>query len=129
MQTLIPEPVTATAHPKGKRLGRALGFGLTPRTLLLLLVATLLSIPAFLHGRTPWLMFGVDALVLLAAIYDAVSLPAPESLTLTRRFLHAPELGRPAEVELTASKTAGGLHRLLLTDDLHVSMQALTPEP
>src|ERR1700712_1067705 len=110
MQTLIPEPVTAVAHPKGKRLGRVLGFGLTPRTMLMLAAATLLSIPAFRHGRTPWLMFGVDALILLAAIYDAFSLPAPETLTLSRRFLHAPELGRPVEVELTATKMAGGVH-------------------
>ena len=129
MQTLIPEPLTALAHPKGKRLGRALGFGLTARTLLLLAAATLLSIPAFRHGRTPWLMFGVDALILLAAIFDAVSLPAPESFTLSRRFLHAPEVGRPVEVEITATKTAGGVHRLLLTDDLHQSLQALTPKP
>lgn len=124
MRTLIPEQVTAVAHPRGKRLGRALGFGLTPRTLLLLLGATLLSVPAFLHGRTPWLMFGVDALVLLAAVFDAVSLPAPETLTLTRRFLHAPELGRAVEVELTATKAAGGVHRLLLTDELNASMRA-----
>ncbi len=124
MQTLIPEPVTAIAHPKGKRLGRALGFGLTSRTLLLLAAASLLSIPAFRHGHTPWLMFGVDALVLGAAIIDAVSLPAPESYTLTRRFLHAPELGRPVEVELTATKRSGGVHQLLMTDDLHTSMHA-----
>lgn len=131
MRTLIPEPVTAVAHPKGKRLGRALGFGLTPRTLLLLLAATLLSVPAFLHGRTPWLMFGVDALVLIAAVFDAVSLPGPETLTLTltRRFLHAPELGRAVEIELTATKAAGGVHRLLLTDDLHASIHALTSKP
>jgi uncharacterized protein (DUF58 family) len=122
MQTLIPEPVTAVAHPKGKRFGCALAFALTPRTMLLLLAATLLSVPAFLHGHTPWLMFGVDALILLAAIYDAISLPAPETLTLSRRLLHAPELGRPVEVELTATKMAGGVHRLLLTDDLHASM-------
>ena len=96
MQTLIPEPVTAVAHPKGKRFGRALGFALTARTLLLLAAATLLSISAFRHGRTPWVMFGVDALVLLAALYDALTLPAPETLTLSRRFLHAPELGRPS---------------------------------
>jgi uncharacterized protein (DUF58 family) len=122
MQTLIPDSVTAVAHPKGRRFGRALAFGLTPRTMLMLAAATLLSIPAFRHDRTPWLMFGVDALILLAAIYDAVSLPAPETLTLSRRFLHAPELGRPVEVELTATKMAGGVHRLSLADDFHASM-------
>ena len=129
MQTLIPEPISAVAHPKGKRAGRALGFGLTPRTLLLLAAATLLSVPAFRQGHTPWLMFGVDALLLLAAVIDASTLPAPERFTLARRFLHAPELGRAVEVELTATKFAGGVHRLVFTDDLHASMAAATAKP
>ena len=129
MQTLIPEPVTAIAHPHGKRLGRALGFALTARTLLLLLAATLLSVLAFRQGRTPWLMFAVDALILLAAITDAALLPAPERFTITRRFLHAPELGREVDVELIATKTSGGLHRLYLTDDLHVAMPPVASTP
>ncbi len=125
MQTLIPEPVTSRAHPKGKRLGRALGFGLTVRTLLLLAACTLLSIPAFLHSRTPWLMFAADALLLLAALADAVTLPAPERFTLTRRFVHAPELGIPVDVELSATCDAAGVYWLRLTDDLHATLQAL----
>ena len=48
MQTLIPEPVTAIAHPSG-RFGHMLGFGLTPRALLFLLAGVVLSIPAFFH--------------------------------------------------------------------------------
>jgi uncharacterized protein (DUF58 family) len=122
MQTLIPEPVSHQAHPKGRRLGRLLGFGLTRRALLLLAAATLLSVPAFLQGKTPWLMFGVDALLLIAALAEASTLPAPEVFTLTRRFLHAPEVGHPVQVELTAVHTARGLYALWLTDDLHPSM-------
>jgi uncharacterized protein (DUF58 family) len=122
MQTLIPPPVTHEARPKGKRQGRALGFGLTPRALLLLAAAVLLSVPSFLHGSTPWLMFGVDAWLLAAALADAVSLPAPERFRLTRTFVHAPELGLPAEIEINAVKSAPGLHTLLLSDDLHASM-------
>ncbi len=125
MQTLIPEPVSARAHPKGKRLGRALGFGLTVRTLVLLLAATLLSIPAFLHSRTPWLMFGGDAILLLTALADAALLPAPERFTLTRRFLHAPELGIAVEIELTATHDAAGVYTLRLADDLHAGIRAL----
>ena len=127
MQTLIPQPVTAQALPKGKRFGRALGFGLTARTLLLLGAATLLSVPAFLHGRTPWLMFAVDALLLTAALADAATLPAPERFTVTRRVLHTPELGRAVPVELSVTKAAGGLHYLRLTDDLHASIAAAPP--
>ena len=109
MQTLIPTPVTHEARPKGKRLGRALGFGLTPRALLLLAAALLLAAPSFLHGHTPWLMFGVDAVLLAAMIADAMTLPAPERFVFTRTFVHAPELGLPAEIEITAIKSAACL--------------------
>ena len=109
MQTLIPQPATHEAHPKGKRLGRLLGFALTARTLLLLAAFTLLAIPQFLRGHTPWIMFGADAILLVAALGDAIALPAPERFTLTRRFVHAPELGRPTEIELTATHNARGL--------------------
>jgi uncharacterized protein (DUF58 family) len=122
MQTLIPSPVTHEARPKGKRLGRVLGFGLTPRALLLLAAAVLLSVPSFLHGSTPWLMFTVDGLLLFAALGDAMSLPAPERFTFTRTFVHAPELGMPVEIEITTVKAAPGMHTLLLSDDLPASM-------
>jgi len=122
MQTLIPVPVTAEAHPKGKRLGRLLGFGATQRLLLLLAASILLSIPAFLASRTPWLMFAFDAVLLLAFIADAFLLPTPESLQITRRFLHAPELGSACAIELQVVKTANGVHTLRFTDDLHASM-------
>ncbi len=126
MQTLIPEPVTNIAHPVGRRFGRALGFGLTPRALLLLAAATLLSIPAFLHAHTPWLMFGVDALLVIVFVVDAVSLPAPERFTVSRRFVHAPELGRPVEVELTVHQACAGMYRIRFVDDLHASMHNVT---
>ena len=63
MQTLIPQPVTATARPNG-RWGRVLGFGLTARALLLLLAGVLLSIPAFFHAHRIWMMVAWDAAVL-----------------------------------------------------------------
>ncbi len=129
MQTLIPEPVTAEAHPIGKRWGRALGFGLTARTLLLLAAATLVSIPAFLHSRTPWSMFAVDALLLSAALADAWMLPAPERFTVTRRFLRAPELGLPTDVEITAVHHAGGVYQLHFTDDLHSALRSIDALP
>ena len=126
MQTLIPVPVTAETHPKGKRLGRLLGFGATPRLLLLLAASVLLSIPAFLASRTPWLMFGFDAVLLLAFLVDAVILPAPERLQVTRRFVHAPELGAACAIELQVVKQAKGVHTRRFTDDLHASL--LIPE-
>ncbi|MEZ2348433.1 DUF58 domain-containing protein [Terriglobus sp. RCC_193] len=127
MQTLIPLPVTAVAHPKGERFGRLLGFGATPRLLLLLAASVLLSIPAFLASRTPWLMFGFDTLLLGTFIVDAILLPAPERFQISRRFLHAPELGAPAAIELQAAKSASGIHTLRFTDDLHVSLLLSQP--
>ncbi|MEK6399184.1 MAG: DUF58 domain-containing protein, partial [Terriglobus sp.] len=129
MQTLIPAPATAQAHPKGKRLGRLLGYGATPRLLLLLAASILLSIPAFLASRTPWLMFVFDAVFLLAFVADAWLLPAPESLQVTRRFLHAPELGTGCAIELQVVKSANGVHTLRFTDDLHGSMLIRDPMP
>jgi len=129
MQTLIPVPVTAEAHPKGKRLGRLLGFGATPRLLLLLAASVLLSIPAFLASRTPWLMFGFDAVLLLAFLVDAFLLPAPERLQVTRRFLHAPELGTASVIELQVVKQANGVHTIRFTDDLHASFLIREPMP
>ncbi|MGI4852856.1 MAG: DUF58 domain-containing protein [Janthinobacterium lividum] len=123
MQTLIPEPVTNIAHPVGRRFGRVLGFGLTPRALLLLAAAALLSVPAFLHPGTPWLMFGVDALLLVTCLADAATLPAPERFSVTRRFVHAPEIGRAVEVELSVQQDGGGVSTLRLIDDLHTSIQ------
>lgn len=129
MQTLIPEPVTNIAHPVGRRFGRALAFGLTPRAFLLLAVATLFSIPAFLHARTPWLMFGVDTLLLLACLGDAAMLPAPERFTVTRRFVHAPELGHLVEIEIIVQQGGEGVYQLRLSDDLHASMVNSTSPP
>lgn len=122
MQTLIPVAVTAEAHPKGKRLGRLLGFGASPRFLFLLAATLLLSIPAFFTNHTPRLMFGCDALLLLAWIADAARLPAPEVFSITRRFLHAPELGHPCAAELTVLTAASGIHSVFFTDDLHASL-------
>ena len=126
MQTLIPTPATAEARPKGKRMGRLLGFGATPRFLLLLGATVLLSIPAFLQGRTPWLMFAMDAMLLIALFADAAMLPAPERFTVTRRFTHAPELGLACEIELTAVKVAPGIHTVHFVDDPDVSLLQTT---
>lgn len=129
MQTLIPLPATAEARPKGKRMGRLLGFGATPRFLMLLGATVLLSIPAFLQGRTPWLMFAVDAMLLVALLADAVMLPAPERFTVTRRFTHAPELGLACQLELTAVKVAPGIHTVRFVDDLDASLLQATRVP
>jgi uncharacterized protein (DUF58 family) len=128
MQTLIPEPVTATARPGGSsaRFAHALAFGLTPRALLLLLAGTLLSIPAFFHPHQIWIMLAWDSLVAALILFDLAQLPPPSAITVTRRFLHSPALGEPTEIAHTLLQTSHTLLQIRLTDDLHPAL-LLTP--
>lgn len=125
MRTLIPAEISAQARPLG-RGGRVLGFGLTRRALLLLFCGLLLSIPAFFHPHRIWMMFAWDGLLLLIAIIEAVSLPSPQQLQVTRRFLDSPRLGQPTHVELQILQHSSRILEIDLTDDLHPT---LTPIP
>lgn len=126
MQTLIPEPVTAIARPGGSsaRFARALGFGLTPRALLLLLAGTLLSIPAFFHPHLIWMMFAWDALFLALIAFDLAQLPPPEKIAVTRRFVHSPALGDPTEIVHEVLQQSNALLEVRVTDDLHPALVA-----
>jgi uncharacterized protein (DUF58 family) len=123
VQTLIPEPVTAVARPNG-RFGRALGFGLTPRALLLLLAGTLLSIPAFFHPHRLWIMLAWDALVATLILFDLTQLPSPDNLTITRRFIHSPALGEPTEIVHEILQQSNALLEVRVTDELHLALIA-----
>jgi hypothetical protein len=85
MQTLIPQPVIAKARYLG-RAGRVLGFGLSARALLLLVAGVLWAIPAFFHPHRIWMMLVWDGLIGLLIVLDGARLPAPSSITATRRF-------------------------------------------
>ena len=126
MRTLIPQPVEATASPSGKR-GRVWGVALTPRTLYLLLAGILLAIPAFFLPHILWIMPAWDAAVLLLALADATRLPPPSSLTVERRFEHAPALGEACSILNVITQHTGGNLRIGLLDALHPAL-ALTPE-
>ncbi|HTC74644.1 MAG TPA: hypothetical protein VK684_03640, partial [Edaphobacter sp.] len=76
MQTLIPQPVTASARYLG-RAGRVLGFGLSARALLLLIGGVLWTIPAFFHPHRIWMMLVWDGLIMLLIVLDGMRLPAP----------------------------------------------------
>jgi uncharacterized protein (DUF58 family) len=123
MQTLIPPPVTAKARYLG-RAGRVLGFGLSPRTLLLLIAGVLWAIPAFFHSHRLWIMLAWDGLIALLAVVDGVSLPAPSAITVTRRFLHSPALGERTEVEYEVVQQSRGIVTVSVTDDLHPALIA-----
>ena len=123
MQTLIPQPVTATARPNG-RWGRVLGFGLTARALLLLLAGVLLSIPAFFHAHRIWMMVAWDAAMLALIAFDAAQLPAPGKIAVTRRFVHSPALGVSTEIVDEVLQQSNARLEVRVTDGLHPALIA-----
>jgi uncharacterized protein (DUF58 family) len=123
MQTLIPEPASANAQPTG-RTGRWAGFGLTPMALLLIVGGFLLAVPAFWHPRMIWFMVAWDGAVLVLAFVDALLLPAPRLIEVTRSFLDSPEIGQATRLELSVTVRYDVLLDVRLTDDLHPSLVA-----
>ncbi|QMV19308.1 DUF58 domain-containing protein [Granulicella sp. 5B5] len=121
MQILIPQPATATAAPRGK-LGRALGFGLTPLTLILFCIGLLFTIPAFFHPHDIYFMCAWDVLLGISIVLDLLLLPRPDTLTVTRTFLDSPQLGAATRIELAARLDADKVLDLRLLDDLHDSL-------
>jgi len=118
IQTLMPSPVQASGHPQG-RWGRAFGFALTPRALLLLAAGCLLTIPAFFRSNWIWAMPAWDALVILLAVYDAMVLPAPAAIQVERRFDDSPVLGEPSRITIEVVQSSNQILDMRVTDALH----------
>ncbi len=70
--SLHPDPVTARFQTRGRW-----AFGLTGRTVFLLLLGFLGIVPGFWDARLAYSMLAWDALVLLVALLDGLRLPAP----------------------------------------------------
>jgi uncharacterized protein (DUF58 family) len=104
------------------RFGRWAGFGMTARTLLLFCAGLLLAIPAFWQPRRIGFMLAWDALLAVLCVVDAVRLPRPESLTVTRTFLDSPQLGEPTRVEVAVRMDAETVIDLRVVDDLHPAL-------
>ena len=127
MQTLIPQPVTARARYFG-RFGRVVGYGLSARTLLLLVAGVLWEIPAFFHPQRLWMMLVWDVLIALLVIVDLMSLPNPSVIEVTRRFVNSPALGERTEIEYEVTQQSNGIVTIVVTDDLHPALIA-SPRP
>ena len=127
MRTLIPTEVTATARPLTP-VNRVLGFGLTPRTLYLLLAGIAWLIPAFFHPHRVWMMLVWDGLVVLLAAIDLAALPSPSRFAVSRRFVNSPRLGQKTRVEVELTQAGTGALEVTFTDELHASLIAM-PEP
>jgi uncharacterized protein (DUF58 family) len=119
--SLHPAPVSAVCERR-----RRWSFGLTPRSIVLLLVGFVWLIPGFWDGRLAYAMLAWDVLVLLAALLDGLRLPAAAELTASRSWSNAPALDSETEIELTIENRGRMTIECRLVDDLP---PALVEEP
>ncbi len=119
--SLHPAPVSAVCERR-----RRWSFGLTPRTIGLLLAGFVWLIPGFWDGRLAYTMLAWDALVLLFALLDGLRLPAAAQLTAGRSWLNAPALDSETEIELTIENHGRMILDCRIVDDLP---PALVEEP
>jgi uncharacterized protein (DUF58 family) len=119
--SLHPDPVRAACERR-----RRWGFGLTPRTIWLLLAGFLLLVPGFWDGRLAYAMLAWDALALAAALLDGLRLPQPAQLIAGRSWSNAPALNSETEIELTVENQGQTIVECRLVDDLP---PALVAEP
>jgi uncharacterized protein (DUF58 family) len=119
--SLHPAPVSAVCERR-----RRWSFGLTPRSIVLLLAGFVWLIPGFWDGRLAYAMLAWDLLVLLAALLDGLRLPAAAELTASRSWSNAPALDSETEIELTIENRGRMIIECRLVDDLP---PALVEEP
>jgi len=118
--SLHPGPVRAAFEARSK-----FAFGLTGRTIGLLLVGFLGLIPGFWDARMAYSMPAWDLLVLLFAVLDGMRLPAARELTGVRTWSNAPALDSQTEIELTIENHSGLIVECRLVDDLPAALVAI----
>src|ERR1035438_5377042 len=111
--SLHPAAVRATCQPRSRW-----AFGLTGRSIGLLIAGFLWLIPGFWDGTLSYAMLGWDGLVLLAAWLDGMRLPRPTELIASRSWSNAPALDSETEIELTIENQARVIVDCRLVDDL-----------
>jgi uncharacterized protein (DUF58 family) len=117
--SLQPGPVTAPCESR-----RRWSFGLTPRTIGLLILGFFWLIPGFWDDRLSYAMLGWDALVLLAALLDGMRLPRPDELKASRSWTNAPALDSETEIELTLENASRVIVTCRIEDDLAAALVA-----
>ncbi len=119
--SLHPETVRAACRPR-----RRWAFGLTARSIVLLLIGFVWLIPGFWIGALSYAMIAWDALILLAALLDGRRLPCAQELSGGREWLNTPALEVDTGIELTIENHGRTLVECRLVDDLPA---ALITEP
>ncbi len=119
--SLHPGPIRAAFEPH-----KRWAFGLTPRSIGLLLAGFLGLIPGFWEARLAYSMLAWDSLVLVFALLDGLRLPAAHDLVATRTWSNAPALDSETEIELSIENQGRLIVECSLVDDLPA---ALVGEP
>ena len=120
--SLHPGPVQAVCERR-----RRWSFGLTGRSIGLLIAGFFLLLPGFWDARLSYAMLVWDALVLMAAFLDGVRLPAVSQLGATRSWSNAPALDSETEIELTLENLGRTIVNCRLVDDLPPALVADPP--
>jgi uncharacterized protein (DUF58 family) len=119
--SLHPDSVSAACERR-----RRWAFGLTARSIGLLLVGFVWLVPGFWDWRLAFAMPAWDALVLIFALLDGLRLPAAGELVASRSWSNAPALDSETEIELTVENRGRTIVECRLVDDLP---PALVAEP
>jgi uncharacterized protein (DUF58 family) len=111
--SLHPAPIRAACEPRGRW-----SFGLTARSIALLIAGFFFLIPGFWDQRLSYAMVAWDVLVLLAALLDGNRLPSASELVANRSWSNAPSLDSETEIELTIENRGAVILECRLIDDL-----------
>ena len=117
--SLQPTPVKARCVPR-----RRWAFGLTGRSVGLLIAGFLLLIPGFWDSQLSYAMPAWDVLVLLAAFLDGRRLPRAADLSAGRSWTNAPALDSETEIALTVENHGHIIVHCRLDDDLAPALMA-----
>jgi len=115
--SLHPETIRAACRPRGR-----FAFGLTPRTIWLLVGGLALALPGFFSAHLGYGMLVWDALVLIAVLWDATRLPALQLITVERSWSNAPSLSSTTEIEIAVEQNGGTILDCRIVDDLPESL-------
>ncbi len=120
--SLHPGPIHAVSEHR-----RRWSFGLTGRSIGLLIAGFFLLIPGFWEASLSYAMLFWDGLVLLAALLDGARLPAVSQLTATRTWSNAPALDSATDIELTIENQGRTMIQCRMVEDLPPALAAEPP--
>jgi uncharacterized protein (DUF58 family) len=120
--TLVPAEVEAATHAY-KRFGVAFG----DRFFMLLLLALVWLIPAFVDLRFVYALLAWDGLVVVAWLADLAQLPKPPQLSIKRTWRSPAALSVPSNLDLTLINSTGKTVRATMVDTVPAQLRNEPP--